>query len=272
MSENTVHLESIEETNLVEKPEQPSVGFTDYFFTILFGVSFLILLICWDLVQRTAFYLCGEKALHRVDRTLNWLILTLLKLTGASFNTVNPFVFSNEHSYILVSNHQSMFDISMLHEVVWNHTPRFIAKKELGKWIPGISFNLRAGGQLLIDRSNAKEALQAIDKFAERLEAENFAAVIFPEGTRARNGVLKKFKPSGLMTLLKNAPNAKVIVATVDGSWRFQTFNCWPIPMGSKVQIEVIDVIERKPDLTPEEIISRSESLISGKLSALRQA
>ncbi len=251
-------------------PKRPPVGLIDYVITIAFGVSFFLLLCVWDIVQRISFYCFGESALHRVDRTLNWLILTLLRITGARFESINPFVFPNTDSYILVSNHQSMFDICMLHELVWQHTPRFISKKELGKWIPGISFNLRAGGQPLIDRSSAADALSVIDSFGKRLDTESFSAIIFPEGTRARDGVLKRFKSSGLLTLLKNAPNAKVIVVAIDGSWRFQTYNCWPVPKATNVKMEVIDLIDRSTNLSPEEIISLCENQIGEKLNSWR--
>ena len=250
-------------------PLKPDVGFFDYFLTVVFGVCFFLLLVVWDIVQRIAFYSFGEKALHRVDRTLNSLILRFLGITGANFKTTNPFVFPNTDSYIVVSNHQSMFDICMIHELVWQHTPRFISKKELGKWIPGISFNLRSGGHPLINRSSGAEAVAEINKFSRRLGSENFAAIIFPEGTRARDGVLKKFKPSGFLSLLRNAPNAKVIVVAIDGSWRFQTCNCWPVPRNSAVKIEVVEVLERG-ELPPEEIISKAEGLIDAKLKSWR--
>jgi 1-acyl-sn-glycerol-3-phosphate acyltransferase len=252
------------------QPQRPAVGIIDYLLTVFFTLSFSILLIVWDVVQRIAFYGFGERALHRVDRTLNWLILVLLQITGARFKTVNPFVFPNTESYLVIANHQSMFDISMIHELVWQHTPRFVAKQELGKWIPGISFNLRFGGHPLIDRSNGPEALKEINRFAKRLHDERFAAIIFPEGTRARDGVLKKFKPSGLVALLKHAPNAKIVVVAIDGSWRFQTYNCWPIPKNSEVKIEVIEVLDQSDLGSMREIIETCERLIRDKLNSWR--
>jgi len=252
------------------QPEKPPVGPIDYFLTLVFGISFLILLVVMDLFQRAAFYFVSEKALHRVDRTLNWLILTLLQITGARFSSLNPFVFPNTESHILISNHQSMFDICMLHELVWQHTPRFISKQELGKWIPGISFNLRSGGHPLIDRASGAEAVNEINKFGKRLNDENFAAIIFPEGTRARDGVLKKFKPGGLLSLLKNAPKARVVIVAIDGSWRFQTYNCWPIPQDSQVRMEVLEILERGDFGSEQELISRAEALIEAKLTEWR--
>jgi len=271
--ENQSEVEESENANSVSgsAPEKPAVGAIDYLLTVVFFFSFLVLLLCWDLVQRISYFVFGEQALHRVDRTLNWLILQLLRITGARVRYSNPFVFPNTDSYILITNHQSMFDICLVHELVWQHTPRFIAKKELGKWIPGISFNLRAGGHPLIDRSRANQALGEIMQLGGRLDRERFAAVIFPEGTRARNGALKKFRPSGLTALFRAAPRAKIIVAAIEGSWRFQTFNCWPIPKGTSIQLSVLDLFEQSRFESGEEIIRYSEALIAGKLSEWRQ-
>ena len=44
--------------------------------------------------------------------------------------------------------------------------PKFISKKELGKGIPSVSFNLRHGGSALIDRKNPMQAVEAIRKLA----------------------------------------------------------------------------------------------------------
>jgi 1-acyl-sn-glycerol-3-phosphate acyltransferase len=252
-------------------PEKPKKRVQDFFLTGIFALLFFGLLLVWDVVQRVSFYGFGERALHRVDRTLNYLILTFLKVTGAKYKTVNPFVFSNTNSYIVVSNHQSMFDICLIHELFWHLTPRFISKQELGRWIPGISFNLRAGGHPLIDRSSGSKALAEILRLGQRLDRENSAAIIFPEGTRARDGVIKRFKPSGLLALLRKAPNAKVVIVAIDGSWRFQTFNLWPIPSDNEVRVEVVDVLSQSEFETPELVVEQCEAVIYKKLAGWRR-
>lgn len=251
-------------------PERPKVELSDYVLTVIFGVLFFVLMVIWDLVQRLSFYLFGERALHRVDRTLNWLILSLLKITGTSYDIKNPYVFPNTDSYIVIANHQSMFDISLLHEFVWQHTPRFISKQELGNWIPGISFNLRAGGHPLIDRSSGSQAIQQIKDLGERLSREHFAAMIFPEGTRARDGIFKKFRPSGLAALLQAAPQAKIILVALDGSWRFQTYRCWPIPKNTKVRAEVLELFSQSEYSSPEEIVAHCETRLRQVLAGWR--
>ena len=42
--------------------------------------------------------------------------------------------------------------------------PKFISKKELGKGIPSVSYNLKYGGSALIDRKDPKQALPEIKK------------------------------------------------------------------------------------------------------------
>ena len=61
---------------------------------------------------------------------------------------------------IIVANHQSTYDIP---PIIWHlkkFHPKFISKKQLGRGIPGVSYNLRNGGSVLIDRSRPKESIR----------------------------------------------------------------------------------------------------------------
>ncbi|NJK83130.1 MAG: hypothetical protein HC912_04220 [Saprospiraceae bacterium] len=57
---------------------------------------------------------------------------------------------------IIVSNHQSMFDIPAIGQLLQEHHPKYIAKKSLAKGIPSISYNIRKGGSISIDRQDKK--------------------------------------------------------------------------------------------------------------------
>src|SRR5690606_40331004 len=83
---------------------------------------------------------------------------------------------------ILVSNHQSMLDISPLEFYLSDFHPKFISKIELGKGIPSVSYNLQKGGSVLIDRKDPRQALPEIKKLAQYIEKHKRSAVIFPEG------------------------------------------------------------------------------------------
>lgn len=65
------------------------------------------------------------------------------------------------------------------------------------------------------------------------------SAVIFPEGTRSKNGKPKKFQKSGLLCLFETMPEAVVVPISVGNSWRFGTHNYFPMPLGVKLHLTV---------------------------------
>ena len=117
--------------------------------------------------------------------------------------------------------------------------PKFVSKIELGKGIPSISFNLNHGGSVLIDRKNPKQALPAIKKLSEYIESNCRSAVIFPEGTRSKNGKPKRFSPNGLKILCKYAPSAYVVPVTINNSWKMFKFGSFPLGLGNNLSFTV---------------------------------
>jgi 1-acyl-sn-glycerol-3-phosphate acyltransferase len=90
--------------------------------------------------------------------------------------------------YMFVSNHQSHFDIAVL----LGHLPgqnRFAAKKELFDE-PILGLVLRTMGMIPIDRGDPSLAVERLN----RLRADGYSTVVFPEGTRSRDGQLMPFK------------------------------------------------------------------------------
>ena len=108
---------------------------------------------------------------------------------------------------IFVSNHQSLYDIVGIIWYLRRFHAKFVSKKELGKGIPSVSYNLRHGGSILIDRKDPKQAIPLIKELSEYIETNKRSAVIFPEGTRSKDGKPKEFAQSGLKILCKYAPS-----------------------------------------------------------------
>lgn len=221
-------------------------------FGLLLAVFHVIQVICWNLF--------GYKAQKRAVEILNLLIMRSLILLG---NRVRFRGFENLPEgvpLIIVSNHQSQYDIP---PVVWcfrRHYPKFISKIELGKGIPSISYNLRKGGSALIDRKNKSQAIKEIITLGRQIEKHNYSACIFPEGTRSKNGKVKPFKVGGIGTLLKTAPSASVIPLVIDGNHRIQR-DGFPMGIGITATYTALDPIPRD-GLTAEEITSRCEKAI----------
>jgi 1-acyl-sn-glycerol-3-phosphate acyltransferase len=136
---------------------------------------------------------------------------------------------------IFVSNHQSMYDIIAMIWYLRRFHCKFVSKKELGKGIPSISFNLRHGGSVLIDRKDPKQAIPAIKGLADYIVANNRSAVIFPEGTRSKTGKPKEFAQTGLKILCKNAPSAYVVPVSINNSWKIVKYGFFPLGLGNRL-------------------------------------
>jgi 1-acyl-sn-glycerol-3-phosphate acyltransferase len=100
-------------------------------------------------------------------------------------------------SYIIISNHQSMYDIIALVTTLGIQF-RWIIKKELLK-IPVFGYGLYASRNIFIDRSNTASAIESINKGFERLP-EGVSVMVFAEGTRSPDGKIQEFKKCGLIT------------------------------------------------------------------------
>lgn len=96
--------------------------------------------------------------------------------------------------YIFMANHLSAADIWSLFAAI-PFPVRFIAKKQLAK-IPLVGWAMRIGRFIFIDRQNASAAHRSIDEAARRIH-DGASVMIFPEGTRSRDGKLGPFKKGG---------------------------------------------------------------------------
>lgn len=222
----------------------PVTDFLDILLFVPFLLCFLSTLIAFDLLQRIA--LCIGPKWHTYSvLMLQRTLIVCLKILGTRINLGDLPELDPNKGYVIVSNHQSLFDIPILHTTFHQLHPRFIAKKELSKFLPSVSFNLRNGGCLTIDRSNGREAIVAIARYAKTLASNSWSTVLFPEGTRARNGILKEFKGAGFAALLKHMPDAQVIPVALDGSWKLAVNRYGPIPRGLQIKLVVGGPIER---------------------------
>lgn len=229
---------------------------------VLFGAVLLI----FHVVQVLALPF-GYHAHKRVVDWLNFFVLASLKAVGTRMRLECAYELPPDRPLVVVSNHQSMFDIPMLGWLFRKHHPKYVAKIELGKWLPSISYNLRHGGSALIDRGDPRGSMRAIMSFGKRVEAERYAACIFPEGTRARDGEMKPFIPAGLIALLRATPSAIVVPVAIDGSWKLMRYRMRPVPFGVRVTCKALAPIDRE-EYSVKELVGIVEQRIRDALSA----
>jgi len=172
----------------------------------------------------------------------------VLKVCGIKVKTrfLGPKTFNGP--VIFACNHASQMDILVLYRAL--PVPfRFLVKKELFK-VPLLGYAMTKAGYIPIDRKNSRAAVKSIKEAAERLR-KGASIVIFPEGTRSRDGRLQRFKEGGFMLAVKSG--CPVVPVAIKGSHKV-------LPKGAFIaRPGLIEVTVG----TPIEVISKNDKKLS---------
>lgn len=232
-----------------------------YILSVIWAFVFGLLLGVFHIFQWVALKLFGYSAHKKVVDLLNFLLIKSLWLIGGSVKYEKVAELPKDRNVIFVSNHQSMFDIPPMIWYFRKLHPKFVAKKELGKGIPSISFNLKHGGAALIDRKDREGALETLRKFGMRIREKNWSAIIFPEGTRSGSEDHKKFSFSGLRAIMEQNPNALIVPVTIQNSWKLSKYGRFPMGLGARITMKTHAAMEKGSE-TFEEFFGKLEEMI----------
>jgi 1-acyl-sn-glycerol-3-phosphate acyltransferase len=161
-------------------------------------------------------------------------------------------------SYIIISNHQSHYDIIALVTRLGIQY-RWIIKIELLK-IPIFGYALNASRNIFIDRSNSASSIESINKGFDRLP-KGVSVMVFAEGTRSPDGQIHEFKKGGFVAAIQR--KIPILPVTVNVSRRI-------LPKGSftwkpgKIQIVIGDPIDtgKYTTDTMQELIDKTRQVI----------
>lgn len=118
------------------------------------------------------------------SKIMGWITPMFVTVSGRE--NVDP-----KQSYIIVSNHQSAYDIFLLYG--WLGIDfRWVMKKELRK-VFAVGYACEKVGHIFIDRSSPKAAFKSLDIAKQKL-VNGTSVVIFPEGTRTGSNQMSRFK------------------------------------------------------------------------------
>jgi 1-acyl-sn-glycerol-3-phosphate acyltransferase len=164
-------------------------------------------LVCGTVVIVLSFFLRSGNFMHKIARF--WgrsiLVASRIKVSVKGLSNIDP-----SSPYIYMPNHQSNFDIPVLlgHLTVQF---RWLAKRELFK-IPIFGRAMRNVGYISIDRSNRQSAFESLKVAADKIKG-GVSVLIFPEGTRSRDGKIQPFKKGGfVMAIDSGVPIVPVVI------------------------------------------------------------
>ena len=237
-----------------------------YFLSPFFLLTFYLLLVIFQPIQWIGLRFFGKKTHAHIVAILNYFLVKSMLIIGIIVRFKNDYKLPKNTPLIFISNHQSIADIPPLNWFFRKHFPKFVAKIELSKGFPSVSYNLRNGGGALIDRKDPKQSIIELVKYSKRIQQHNWGAVIFPEGTRSKTGVPKPFAKSGVKIITKYNPNAYIVPVTINNSWKLFKYGSFPFGLGFPISILTHKPI--KVDSLPfEELIQYVERTIINSIN-----
>jgi 1-acyl-sn-glycerol-3-phosphate acyltransferase len=138
----------------------------------------------------------------------------VLNVGGVRVKVIGKEKLDKKERYVFMSNHQSALDIPIIYVGIGAHI-YFIAKKELFA-IPFFGWSMWAIGHISIDRGNSRKAHASIAKAVEKLNKENVSLILFPEGTRSKDGKVLDFKTASFSLALQ--AGAKLVPVAIKGA------------------------------------------------------
>ena len=242
----------------------------DWLFTIPFLALLVLSLVVFDPIFRLA-RLFGVKPVGYVASAYMTGLLRLVfpvngtRTTIEKSNRVSP-----REPYIIISNHQSLYEFPLFGAGLFSNLPGFISKAENGKWYPTVSFYLRNGPNALIDRKDRPGAIRRIAELGRQAQDGGHSVLIYPEGTRARDGELKPYKKAGTLALMAAAPDLAVVPVAVEGGWVAMRHNFLPVPFGTRLRMRIGDPIPRTEGEDREAIIDQARRFTDEALTEWR--
>lgn len=203
-----------------------------------------------------------QKILEAWSRT--WLIPAGVDLTVIGREHIDPGT-----SYVVVANHRSNIDIMVCFATL--PIPiRYLAKAELFR-VPLLAQAMRAIGIVEVDRRHSREVsiIDSVNAQAKKVIERGHSLIIYPEGTRTRDGAPRPFK-KGAFTMAV-AADMPVLPVTVYGTrqvWTPTRFLIHPGPVTVLIDPPIETAGLDRSDV--DALRARVQDLITANLDRMR--
>ncbi len=199
---------------------------------------------------------------------------SILMLHGQLYTYLNPFWkveikgvenYRSDEGCIFMGNHQSFVDMPLLARLPWNM--KWVSKKELFP-IPVAGWILSLAGHISIDRGSP-EARKTIYKIVPYVEAGQ-KVMVFPEGTRSRDGELKPFKRGSFMVAWEH--NLPVQPIVISGTKDLMRPGTWIMKLKGHAVVSILERISPGDFDSMEEFIDYTFQQFSAELERLQNS
>jgi 1-acyl-sn-glycerol-3-phosphate acyltransferase len=226
-----------------------------FILAVVMGVVVLclipILVFCFLLQWRAPLFLFGKNAINLARIVL-----------GIKVEVIGREEIDRKKTYIYMANHLSFIDGPLLFWLI-PHKVRVLLKKEAFGY-PVIGLGMRLAGFVPVDRRGFKAGKKSIDKASESIRKKGYSFLIFPEGTRSRDGHIQPFR-RGAFFLAVNS-QVPVIPVSISGSYELMPKGSFSTKKGliKVVFHPEVSVQEMNQESIPDLLAKIRDLIISG--------
>jgi len=152
-----------------------------------------------------------------------WAVRAGRRVLGVRVEVEGLERFDPRRPHIFMSNHESFMDGPLLLSLIPG-TPRVIFKRSLMR-VPVLGLGMRHVGFVPVDRRGAEGGKKSIARAAALIRERGYSFLIFPEGTRTRDGKLQPFRRGGFFLAL--ASGAPIVPVTIRGAFELMPRGQW---------------------------------------------
>ena len=199
-------------------------------------------------------------------KSVGWLIQqwgeSIFILLGQSYEIEGLENIDKNKRYILIANHGSMYDISLCTLILNQQPISWVLKESLLK-IPVAGTAFRLGLGIPISRANARDSQKKImDKIKALREHINPHIIMYPEGTRTKDGEIHAFK-RGFIQVMKEY-EMDILPVTLSGVYTFfSTKQKFTEPSANlKITIHPPQSYQELNTMTDKEILEKVQTMI----------
>ena len=174
--------------------------------------------------------------------------------------------------FVLLSNHQSLLDIVAFFVYFSDKKIRFVAKDALAK-APMVGKMLKSQQHCVIPRKGKIQvAMKNLEVYSKRVLQSKAIPLIFPEGTRSRDGNIGKFHPAGFRKI-NEVTQLPVVVCAIDGGWQIGNLKqVFCNLKNGKFRVKVVKVYDCPKNKEDEiQLLDEAHALMENQLSEWRK-
>lgn len=180
--------------------------------TILLFLFYVVIVLCVVPVLSFCMLIGARYPLLAIGK---WAMRFSRVVLGLQLDVSGAESVDRNRAYIFMPNHLSFLDGPMVFMLI-PQAARVILKKEVFR-IPVIGLGMKFVEFVPVDRKGGRGGRASIERAARLMKDKGYSFLIFPEGTRSRDGQLQKFRRGGFFLALESG--APIVPISIKGTY-----------------------------------------------------